>query len=133
MASFFMNATVKGWVEKAEGDFATAGRELRAAGSPNYDAVCFHAEQAVEKLMKALLIHLGVTPPRTHDLSALDRLLPPVCPGWSWPVEDFRFLTRAAVDFRYPGESADKKEASEALEAATRLRARLRALLGAPE
>ena len=63
-----MNATVKEWVTKAEGDYATAGRELHATESPNYDAVCFHAEQAVEKLMKAMLIHLSVTPPRTHVL-----------------------------------------------------------------
>jgi len=69
-----MNATDKEWITKAEGDYATAGRELRASESPNYDAVCFHAEQAVEKLMKALLIHLRVTPPRTHDLAVLDRL-----------------------------------------------------------
>lgn len=30
------------WVEKAEGDFRTARRELFALDSPNYDAVCFH-------------------------------------------------------------------------------------------
>jgi HEPN domain-containing protein len=80
--------------------------------------------------MKALLIHLGVTPPRTHDLAALDRLLTPACPGWSWPVEELRFLTRAAVDFRYAGESAEESEASESFEVATRMRARLRSLLG---
>jgi HEPN domain-containing protein len=123
-----MNATVKEWIAKAEGDYATAGRELRATESPNYDAVCFHAEQAVEKLMKALLIYLGVTPPRTHDLALLDRLLAPVCPDWSWPVEELRLLTRAAVDFRYPGESADKEEAYEAFEISTRLCTRMRPL-----
>jgi HEPN domain-containing protein len=123
-----MNATVKEWVTKAEGDYATAGRELRASESPNYDAVCFHAEQAVEKLMKALLIHLSVTPPRTHDLVVLDRLLAPVCSDWSWPVEELRLLTRAAVVFRYPGESADKEEAFEVFGAATRLCAKLQSL-----
>jgi len=76
-----MNGTVKEWVLKAEADFATAGRELQATANPNYDAVCFHAQQCVEKLMKALLIHLGVTPPKTHDLGALEALLTPVCPG----------------------------------------------------
>jgi HEPN domain-containing protein len=108
-----MNATVREWISKAEGDYATAERELHAEGIPNLDAVCFHVEQCIEKLIKALLIHRGVTPPRSHDLVALDRLLTPVCQGWSWPVEELRFLTRAAVDFRYPGESADQKEASE--------------------
>ena len=44
-----MNSQVTEWVLKAEGDFLTAGRELRARKSPNYDAVCFHAQQCAEK------------------------------------------------------------------------------------
>jgi len=127
-----MKGTVKEWTVKAEADFSTAARELKASESPNFDAVCFHAQQCVEKLMKALLIHLGIVPPRSHDLTEPDRLLSPVCPQWSWPVQELRFLTRAAVDFRYPGESADIEEATEALDIATRLRERLRLLLGLP-
>jgi len=125
-----MNGTVKEWLSKAEADYSTATRELKATESANFDAVCFHAQQCVEKLMKALLIHLGIIPPRTHDLGELDRLLAPVCAEWSWPVQDLRFLTRASVDFRYPGESADREDATESLQIATRMRARLRALLG---
>ncbi|MGD0695679.1 MAG: HEPN domain-containing protein [Terriglobia bacterium] len=124
-----MNATVSEWVSKAEGDYRTAERELRPTGTPNFDAVCFHAEQCVEKLMKALLIHLNVIPPRTHDLVALDRLLTPVCQNWSWPVKELRLLSVAAVDVRYPGDSADRKEASEAFDIATRMRAKLLSLL----
>ena len=124
-----MNATVREWVAKAEGDYATAERELHPAGTPNLDAVCFHAEQCIEKLMKALLIDRGVTPPRSHDLVALDRLLRSGCPDWSWPVEELRLLTRAAVDFRYPGESAGRDEAAEAFDIATRVRTKLRSLL----
>lgn len=123
-----MNATIKEWVEKAERDYATARRELAATHQPNYDAVCFHAQQCIEKLMKALLIRLGVTPGKTHDLAFLDQLLSPVCPEWSWPREDLRFLTRAAVAFRYPGESADKEEAAQAFDIATRLRGKLLSL-----
>ena len=125
-----MKGTAKEWTDKAEADFSTAARELKATESPNFDAVCFHAQQCVEKLMKALLIHLGAVPPRTHDLTELDRLLLPVCPQWSWPAQELRFLTRAAVDFRYPGESADRQEATESLDIATRMRAKLRPLLG---
>ncbi len=125
-----MNGTVKEWNAKAEADYSTATRELKATESPNFDAVCFHAQQCVEKLMKALLIHLSVIPPRTHDLAELDRLLAPVCTQWSRPVQELRFLTRASLDFRYPGESADREDATESLDIATRLRERLRALLG---
>jgi len=33
------------WIAKAEGDYRTAGREWRVRRDPNYDAVCFHAQQ----------------------------------------------------------------------------------------
>ena len=125
-----MKGTTREWTAKAEADFSTATRELNATESPNFDAVCFHAQQCVEKLMKALLIQLGAVPPRSHDLTELDRLLAPICGPWSWPAQELRFLTRAAVDFRYPGESADLSEATESLEIARRLRAKLRPLLG---
>jgi len=125
-----MKGTTKEWTDKAEADFSTAGREIKTIESPNFDAVCFHSQQCVEKLMKALLIHLGAVPPRTHDLTELDRLLARVYPQWSWPVQELRFLTRAAVDFRYPGESADPAEAAESFEIATRMRASLRVFLG---
>lgn len=41
------------WIQKAEGDYATAIREYRARKLPNYDAACFHAQQCVEKYLKA--------------------------------------------------------------------------------
>ena len=75
-----MNSTVEEWVAKADADFATAGREIKARRRPNLDAVCFHAQQSVEKLMKALLAHLGTVPPRIHDLVHLDGLLTEACP-----------------------------------------------------
>lgn len=125
-----MNETVRGWMVKAARDHATAGRELAVTDSPNLDAVCFHAQQAVEKLMKALLIHRAIVPPRTHDLVELSRLLASASPDWSWPVEDLRFLTRASVEFRYPGDSADLDEATQAFERAVRLREKLLLLFG---
>ena len=48
-----MNELTREWIEKAEGDWRTSARELRARRHPNYDAVCFHAQQAAEKYLKA--------------------------------------------------------------------------------
>jgi HEPN domain-containing protein len=124
-----VSETVKEWIVKAEGDFTVASREMRARKSPNYDAVCFHCQQCIEKLMKALLIHRGVTPPKTHMLLVLDELLAPACPGWTWSADELRFLSRAAVFLRYPGESAEKQEAKESLMLAKKMRARLILLL----
>ena len=38
-----MNGPVHEWIEKAEGDFQSAQRELRARKAPNYDAACYAA------------------------------------------------------------------------------------------
>jgi HEPN domain-containing protein len=124
-----MNATVEEWVAKAEADFWTATRELQVTERANYDAVCFHAQQCVEKLMKAVLIANGVVPPRIHDLVELNRLLTPLAENWSWPVGELRLLTAAAVGYRYPGESADQGEAIEAMHICSRLRDALSGLL----
>ena len=40
-----MNEVVREWITKAEGDFATATREMASPENPNFDAVCFHAQQ----------------------------------------------------------------------------------------
>lgn len=126
-----MNDTVKEWLQKADRDYATAKRELAVLEQPNYDAVCFHAQQCIEKLIKGLLIQRNIVPTKTHDLAYLSQQFSPVCPEWSGPVEDLRFLTRAAVAFRYPGESADREEAVRSLEIATNLREKLLSLIKA--
>jgi len=79
--------------------------------------------------MKGLLIHLTVIPTKTHDLAYLNHLLAPICSEWSWPLEDLRFLTRAAVALRYPGEAADREDALKAFHIAAGLREKLLALL----
>ncbi len=81
-------------------------------------------------LLKALLIHLGHPPPKVHDLAELQRTLVKVCPLWNWPVEDLRLLTLSAVAFRYPGESAERDEAKEALRIASGIRKLARQTLG---
>jgi HEPN domain-containing protein len=123
-----MNEVVKEWVDKAESDFLTASREF-AADKQNYDAVCFHAQQCVEKYMKALLIIKGRFAPKTHDLAELAKLVEQAVEQWGWPVEELRLLTRAAVIYRYPGESAEREETSAALEICRALRENIKALL----
>ncbi len=66
-----MNPIAFEYVEKAEGDFATAERELGVTVNPNYDAVCFHAQQCAEKYLKAQLQESGIRFGKTHDLTLL--------------------------------------------------------------
>lgn len=120
-----MNEVVQEWIDKAEADFRTATREFAVSDQPNYDAVCFHTQQCIEKLMKAVLIEFGSTPPKTHDLLQLYRLLCAHAPEWHPEESDLRFLTQAAVGSRYPGDAADYREAEEALRIGTSLHAAL--------
>ena len=125
-----MKPLTREWVEKAEGDFATARRELRVRQAPNYDAVCFHAQQCAEKYLKACLQEADIPFGRTHNLLTLLDLLLPVEPALGTLRPHLQVLTVFAVSVRYPGESADKAEAREALNLCRAVRRCLRLHLG---
>ena len=65
--------------------------------------LCYDAQQAAEKAIKALLIHLGVRFPYTHDLTQLLTLVEQA--GQSVPddVKQAGVLSDYAVAARYPG------------------------------
>jgi HEPN domain-containing protein len=97
---------------------------------PVHDGVCFHCQQCAEKYLKGLMEEMGLVIPKTHDLELLfNSLLPHFL-----PLRPFRrgllFLTDFAVDFRYPGRNASKRQAVAALRWAERVREAARALLG---
>ena len=121
------------WVAKAEGDFATMLREVRVRKAPNYDAVCFHAQQCVEKYLKARLQEADCPFGRTHNLSALLDLLLPIEPSWEVLSPYLRTLTVFAVGVRYPGESADNMMAREAVKLCRDVRRHVRLSLGLEE
>ena len=99
------------WVAKAEGDFATMQRERRARKNPNYDGVCFHAQQCAEKYLKALLQEADLPIKRTHNLLVLLNDALPTFPFLELMCDNLKWLENYAVVFRYPGETASKKNA----------------------
>jgi HEPN domain-containing protein len=118
------------WVQKAEGDFATAARELRARKAPNFDAACFHAQQCAEKYLKARLQEAGIPCTRTHSLTALLDLVLPLEPLWEALRVELASLSAFAVEYRYPGESADRELAKEAIQFCRDFRRHARVSLG---
>ena len=63
-------------IDKAESDFAVMTRESRVRKHPAFDVVCFHAQQCIEKYLKARLCEADFEAGRLHDLVALlDRVL----------------------------------------------------------
>jgi HEPN domain-containing protein len=125
-----MNPITSEWVSKAEGDFATAQRELQVLKDANYDAACFHAQQCIEKYLKARLQESDIPFGKTHDLSTLLDLILPVETNWNTLRADLHALTVFAVTYRYPGDSADETDAREAVNRCEKVRKILRASLG---
>ncbi len=85
------------WLEKAEQDLKAA--EALASGETFlYFPACFHAQQAVEKFLKALLTDLQVEFPKTHSIEYLIQLLKPHFPALPPVLLDPKFpefITRA--------------------------------------
>lgn len=125
-----MNEMLDEWINKAEGDYATAMREFRARKLTNYDAVCFHAQQAIEKYLKAFLLKNKVAFPKTHNLRELLELCLPVDSSLDLQRDLLIQLDRYAVRYRYPGAAAERAEAKEAIRIVKLLRAILRQKLG---
>jgi len=65
--------------------------------------LCFHAQQTVEKSLKAVLVQCGVAFPYTHDLARLITLAQSVRLPWPEALEAAATLTVYAAGSRYPG------------------------------
>ena len=92
-------ALALGWMRKADSDLADARRTVQSDGP--YDTACFHAQQAVEKYLKALLACHGQPVLRTHDLEELQRLCGTLAPPVELEELDLTELSGYAVELRY--------------------------------
>jgi HEPN domain-containing protein len=68
--------------------------------------LCFHAQQAAEKAIKALLIKYDVEFPYVHDIAELLTLLEKTNHAIPENIREGERLTRFAVFTRYPGVAA---------------------------
>ena len=125
-----MNVLVEEWIAKAEEDFVVALREHRARKAPAHGAVCFHAQQCIEKYLKAVLTLKGSAFTKIHDLAILLDACVPHFPAWQAMGDDMKRLSNYAVRFRYPGENADRGDAREAVRIMKASRRQIREGLG---
>lgn len=98
---------------------------------PSYEATGFHAQQAAEKALKALLIRHQIDFTKTHDLGELLRLAEPVAPGITLKLADAEKLNRHAVETRYPtgATRVSREEAARDLAIAIDVMGHVRTLL----
>ena len=118
------------WIAKADNDLKTAAHTLKLGDKCPTDTVCFHAQQCVEKYLKAFLVVLEIEFPRTHDIEILVSLIPKST-RLSLAVEEQRRLTEYATAMRYPGpyEPILLSEAKQAVKLARQVRQKIRKLL----
>jgi len=102
------------WLRHARSDLelARVGRSERIL----LEGLCFHAQQAAEKALKAALVAMGLRFPKTHSIRALLDLFPPALAPPP-EVEQAARLSDYAVWSRYPGsqEPVGEDEYLEAL------------------
>ena len=89
------------WLAKADDDIRVASMTL-AANPPMLDPAAFHCQQAVEKIIKALLIAAAVAAPRSHDIELLAGKAAPFYPALEQRMLSFSRLTEWLTASRYP-------------------------------
>jgi HEPN domain-containing protein len=117
---------VREWLIKAGNDWTTV-EILLASGRAPAETICFHAQQYVEKLLKAILTHEGIEAPKTHDLRRLIQLAAPAVPELVTLTEAADDLTPYGVQTRYLGDwrQIESEERDQAVALARKLGALL--------
>ena len=118
-----MNKKVEVFLTQARRDWSAA-EYLATQGQDFSPQVCFLAQQAAEKGLKAVLAARGEEPPRTHDLEKLAGKIPESYYCAKLKVKDLKGLTEWAVKSRYPTPDKpppSKKDADIAFKRATRI------------
>jgi HEPN domain-containing protein/predicted nucleotidyltransferase len=109
------------WLRYAEEDLTAAQRMVEGRGwAPRI--ACFHAQQAAEKALKAVLVAQGIPLQHTHNLELLRDLVPEGLRA-SRIEANLKRLSEWAIVARYPGAEpgATQSDAQEALATAREL------------
>lgn len=93
------------WMHRARSDLALANMVADERIAP--EIIAFHAQQAVEKALKALLIQRQVEFPRTHIIGMLLNASKESGYHFQSSLEEVVKLSDYAVSARYPGEMSE--------------------------
>ena len=120
-------AVVREWIVKADHDLTAAAQILKLGRAAPVDTVGFHAQQCVEKYLKAVLVYRSIPFTKTHSIRALMNLVP----RRNRPAMDEATqvqLTRYASVTRYPlsGPDLSLTAARKAVAVARRVRREIR-------
>lgn len=112
---------VKGWIRKAESDLTNASLCIKHGEA--LDTVCFHAQQAAEKYLKAYLICNEMDFPFVHNLEVLLKICSEKDNSFTDLLDDVVELTPFAVAMRYDDEFwPTAEESADALHTAGKVK-----------
>ena len=97
---FMSEKIAEEWLEKAEADLKAAQILYREDGPRG--VICFHAQQAVEKALKAILLHVGMGLKKTHSIREIKALLSASGLNPDISDENCRLLDALYLPSKYP-------------------------------
>ena len=118
------------WISRAQEDIGVA-RHLIQDEFPYTRSICFHAQQAAEKFLKAVLVHFQIEFPKTHNIGELLSILSTVDSETASALEETTALNPYGVDIRYPSDFPDVsiKDAHTAIELAEHVYSKIQIVL----
>ena len=117
------NLDVKEWVRYAQMDYDTAKKISESFNPVPLEIVCFHCQQAAEKILKAYAILMGEPLKKVHDLVILIAQCKKYNPKFSDLDRIAVMLNDYAVIYKYPTneDAVIKQDMDAALENAKTL------------
>jgi HEPN domain-containing protein len=120
-----MKEATEPWIVKAEEDLKAAMILFDSGDFPSA-VVCFHAQQAVEKYLKAFLTENDIEFRRTHDLiNLIDEYCIKLDMDFNGLRDQLKEFDYYAIDARYPGANIPPSlpETKKALDVAMKIKA----------
>lgn len=96
--------TIEEWVRLANMDLNTATHMFETFRPIPLEVVCFHSQQAAEKMLKCFLVFKGIVPPKTHNLGELLKMCTKYESGFTEITQEAALITDYGVLPRYPAE-----------------------------
>jgi len=104
-------------VRLAKMDLATARHMFETYHPIPLEIVCFHSQQAAEKMLKCFLTSHDIVFPKTHDMQVICEMCADIDERFNEIYKQSVLLTRYSVIVRYPAElGLEEKDAISAIE-----------------
>jgi len=89
------------WLRYAGNDFETV-KILSQHHPMQLEIICYHCQQAAEKVLKAFLLYNDREPSKTHNLENLVDLCKEISGEFDEIIEECEYLNPFGVQLRYP-------------------------------